>query len=173
MANVQAGDRFKAPYAGEVGNKGQWDGYHKMAAAGNVGDTIELCEVPAGVKLNEHNTSWSAHGGTATLSIGWKYKDGSAGGSATAIKAAASSVSAGNAVGGFLPITTTKPIIIYATNAASAIPQNGEVYCAVSGEFVDGTTGKRYPFLGTVPVVPAKPSAPAATSAPAAAGASR
>lgn len=44
---------------------------------------------------------------------------------------------------------------------------------SVSGEFVDGTTGKRYPFLGTVPVVPAKPSAPAATSAPAAAGASR
>lgn len=33
---------------------------------------------------------------------------------------------------------------------------------SVSGEFVDGTTGKRYPFLGTVPVVPAKPSAPAA-----------
>ena len=41
---------------------------------------------------------------------------------------------------------------------------------SVSGEFVDGATGKRYPFLGTVPVVPAKPGAAAA---PAAAGASR
>lgn len=136
MANLQAGDRFKAPYAGDLGNKSQWSGYHKMAAAGLLGDTIELCEVPAGAVLNGHNTSWSAHGGTATLAIGWKYKDGSAGGSATAIKGAASSVAAGNAVGGFLPITVDKPIIIYATNAGSLIPLNGEVYVAVAGEFV-------------------------------------
>lgn len=136
MANIKAGDRNKSPYAGEVGNKAQWSGYHKMPVAGAIGDTIELCVVPAGAVINAHNTSWSAHGGTATLAIGWKYKDGSAGGSATAIKAAASSVAAGNAVGGFLPITADKDIVIYATNAASAIPQNGEVYVAVSGEYV-------------------------------------
>jgi hypothetical protein len=41
---------------------------------------------------------------------------------------------------------------------------------SVAGEFVDGTTGKRYPFLGTVPVVPAKPGT---TVSPSAAGASR
>jgi hypothetical protein len=29
---------------------------------------------------------------------------------------------------------------------------------SVSGEFVDGLTGKRYPFVGTVPVVAAKPA---------------
>lgn len=136
MANIKSGDSKKAPYAGAQGNKSVWRGRHVMAAAGNIGDTIELCEVPAGAVITAHNTSWSAHGGTATLAIGWKYKDGSAGGSATAIKAAASSVAAGNAVGGFLPIAPTKPIIIYATNAASAIPQNGDVYVEVSGEFV-------------------------------------
>lgn len=35
---------------------------------------------------------------------------------------------------------------------------------SVAGEFVDGVTGKTYPFLGTVPVVPAKPAAAAADS---------
>lgn len=136
MANIQAGDRNKAPYAGDLGNQSTWRGYHKMPVAGGIGDTIELCVVPAGAVIDAFNCSWSAHGGTATLAIGWKYKDGSAGGAADAIKAAASSVAAGNAVGGFLPISPTKDIVIYATNAASAIPQNGEVYCAVSGEFV-------------------------------------
>ncbi len=136
MANVIAGDRNKAPYAGEVGNKGVWSGYHKMPVAGNIGDTIELCQVPAGAKIFGYEAAWSAHGGTATLAIGWKYKDGSAGGSATAIKAAASSVAAGNAVAAFLPIEFEKTAIIYVTNAASAIPQNGETFVAVSGEFV-------------------------------------
>lgn len=44
---------------------------------------------------------------------------------------------------------------------------------SVAGEFVDGTTGKRYPILGTVPVVPAKPTLPAASPSPAAVGGSR
>lgn len=35
---------------------------------------------------------------------------------------------------------------------------------SVAGEFVDGLTGKSYPFLGTVPVVPAKPAAAAEPS---------
>ena len=30
---------------------------------------------------------------------------------------------------------------------------------AVTGEFVDGLTGRVYPFLGTVPVVSARPTA--------------
>ncbi len=136
MANIQAGDRFKAPYSGDLGNASVWRGYHKMAAAGTIGDTIELAVVPAGAVITSHNTSWSAHGGTSTLAVGWKYKDGSAGGSATAIKAAASSVAAGNAIGGFLPINVDKDIVIYATNAASAIPLNGEVYVEVYGEYV-------------------------------------
>jgi hypothetical protein len=35
---------------------------------------------------------------------------------------------------------------------------------SVAGEFVDGVTGKTYPFLGTVPVVPARPTAAATDS---------
>lgn len=36
---------------------------------------------------------------------------------------------------------------------------------SISGEFVDGLTGRRYPFMGTVPVVPGRPAAPAAPAA--------
>jgi hypothetical protein len=36
---------------------------------------------------------------------------------------------------------------------------------SVAGEFVDGVTGKAYPFVGTVPVVPARPGAAAAAAA--------
>ena len=36
---------------------------------------------------------------------------------------------------------------------------------SVAGEFVDGTTGRRYAFAGTVPVVPARPAGAASTAA--------
>ena len=122
------------------------------------GDTIDLFEVPAGAKIDEILEVHSAHGGTAALTLGWKYKDGSASGagtpSATALKASFSTVAAGNSVGGInpaalFPIQTAsngvvtnqsgvvdKPIIVYATHAGSAIPLNGEIYVKASGEFV-------------------------------------
>lgn len=144
MANIQAGDRFKAPYAGDLGNQSTWSGYHKMPVAGAIGDTIELFEVPAGAKIDEVSEVHSAHGGSATLAIGWKYKDGSAGGSATALKAAATSVAAGNSTTILNPMSlfpnnggvVDAPIVVYVTNAGSAIPQNGDVYVRLSGEFV-------------------------------------
>lgn len=136
MANITAGDRSKAPYAGDLGNTARWSGYHKMPVAGGIGDTIELAEIPAGALVSDVSCVWSAHGGTATLALGWKYKDGSAGGSASAFKAAASSVAAGNSVAGILPVYFDKPAILYATNAGSAIPQNGEVSAVLYGEFV-------------------------------------
>lgn len=140
--NIIAGSRYKAPYAGDAGNSLVLSGYHKMAAAGAIGDTIELLEIPAGAKVDEICEAHSAHGGTATLAFGWKYKDGSAGGSATAVKAAASTVAAGDSQKTLFPegvITGgvfDKPAILYATNAGSAIPQNGEIYVKLKGEFL-------------------------------------
>lgn len=158
MTAIVAGDRFKTPFAGEDGNSSNWSGYYKFPAAGAIGDTIDLFEVPAGAKIDEILEVHSAHGGTAALTLGWKYKDGSASGagtpSATALKASFSTVAAGNSVGGInpaalFPIQTAsngvvtnqsgvvdKPIIVYATNAGSAIPLNGEIYVKASGEFV-------------------------------------
>lgn len=153
MAAINSGDKLKAPFAGEEGNSSSWSGYYKMSAAGNIGDTIDLFEVPAGAKVDEIAEVHSAHGGTAAMTIGWKYKDGSASGAGTpaanALKASASTVSAGNSVasvnpyglfgadsGKNTPGVVDKPIIVYVTNSGSAIPQNGEVYVKASGEFI-------------------------------------
>lgn len=142
MSNIIAPSRYKAPYAGDAGNALVIDGYFKAAAAGSIGDTIELLEIPAGAKINEILEVHSAHGGTAALTLGWKYKDGSSGGSATALKASTSTVSAGNSQATLIPggvITGEvfdKPAILYATNSGSAIPQNGEIYVVAKGEYV-------------------------------------
>lgn len=158
MAAIVAGDRFKTPFAGEDGNSSNWSGYYKYPAAGAIGDTIDLFEVPAGAKIDEILEVHSAHGGTAAFTIGWKYKDGSTSGagtpSANALKASFSTVSAGNSVGGINPATlfplqtnangvvtnpagvVDKAIVVYATNSGSAVPLNGELYVKLSGEFV-------------------------------------
>ena len=144
MAAVISGDRYKVPFAGETGNASRWDGYHKMPAAGSIGDTIDLFEIPAGAKIDEVIEVHSAHGTSATMAIGWKYKDGSSGGSATAIRAAASSAAAGSAQVLLNPAAlfsstggvVDKPIIVYITNATTAIPLDGTVYVRASGVFV-------------------------------------
>lgn len=142
MTAIVAGDRYKAPYAGEDGNASSWSGYHKMTAAGSIGDTIDLFKIPAGAKIDEVIEAHSAHGGTAAMTIGWKYEDGSSGGSATALKASGSTVSAGASANPVIPNNVItgqvfdKPAIVYITNSGSAIPQNGEVYVACRGEFV-------------------------------------
>jgi hypothetical protein len=143
MAAINSGDKNRAPFAGEQGNVSAWDGYYKMPAAGTIGDTIDLFEVPAGAKISEIAEVHSAHGGTAAMVIGWKYKDGSAGGSASALKASASTVAAGNSVVALSPLAlfgasagvVDKPIIVYVTNSGSAIPLNGEVYVKATGEY--------------------------------------
>jgi len=146
MTAINSGDKFKAPFAGEDGNSSNWSGYYKYPAAGATGDTIDLFEVPAGAKIDEIAEVHSAHGGSAAFTLGWKYKDGSAGGSATALKASFSTVSAGNSVIAVSPLSlfssnrgvVDKSIIVYATNSGSAVPLNGDLYVKASGEFIGG-----------------------------------
>lgn len=166
MAAIISGDRYKAPFAGEMGNYSSWSGAYKYPAAGVIGDTIDLFEVPAGAKIDEYVVAWSGlTNTTATLAIGWKYKDGSAGGSAngrtgtpsatairaaTAVGAAASSASsavlptalfppatAGSALAAAtIPGVVDAPIIVYVTNGVALFPANGDIYVRVAGEFV-------------------------------------
>ena len=165
MANIIAGDRYKTPFAGEDGNVSSWSGYYKHPAAGTVGDTIELCEVPAGAKIDEIDLIWAGlTNTTATIAIGWKYKDGNAGGAAngrtgtpsatafraaTAVGAAAGNVQLATLPHGQFPVSTDaniakattpgvvdSPIILYITNGVAVFPANGEVYVKAQGEFV-------------------------------------
>lgn len=139
MAQLIAGDARKAPFAGDVGNKGVWSGYYKYPVAGANGDTIDLFEVPAGARVFEVGVANSAFGAGVTLSLGWKYKDGSAGGTATALMAATSVATAGSLGGNILPIDNTgsgKSMIVYATIGGGNPAANSEVFARVEGEFV-------------------------------------
>jgi hypothetical protein len=154
MTAIVSGDRYKTPFAGEDGNASTWSGYYKFPAPGAIGDTIDLFEIPAGAKVDEITEVHSAHGGSAALTIGFKYKDGSTAGaavalSATSLKASFSTVAAGNSTIGLMPSAlfgtdngkntngiVDKPILVYLTNSGSAIPSAGEIYVKASGEFV-------------------------------------
>lgn len=157
MTAFVAGDRYKAPYAGEVGNGSSWSGYYKFAATGvAANDTVDLFKVPAGAKIDEILEVHTALA-SGTLSIGWRYEDGVATGagtpSATAFKNGASIASAGNTQTTIMPnsVFSTLPtaagvptntagaadraIIVYAT-VGGATPANVELYVAAKGEFV-------------------------------------
>lgn len=138
MAAIIAGDRYKMPFAGEDGNSSNWNGYYKMPAAGSIGDTVDLFEVPAGARIDEYGFTWAGQSGTtATVAIGWKYKDGSAGGSASALRTAtAVGAAAGSVSAGLLPIYFEKPAIIYVTNGVAAFASGAELYVKAEGEFV-------------------------------------
>lgn len=157
MAAFIAGDRFKAPYAGDVGNAAVWSGYYKAPVALAINDTLDLFEVPAGAKVDEIVEAHSAFGASATFDLGWKYKDGSTSGagtpSATAFRAVSTAAAAGNSVSANIPHllfgaalvngvpsnqigVVDKPIIVYATIKGAAMPINGELYVKAGGEYI-------------------------------------
>ena len=136
-------------FNGVQGNAAVWSGYNKMGAvASTVTDTLDLLTIPAGAKVNDFKVAWTAHGGAGTLSFGWRYKDGTTGGTATAFLGATSSVAAGSASNVFVTPDLTalgtsgnssgifdKDIIVYATSAATLMPANMEIEAHLSGEF--------------------------------------
>lgn len=150
MATITGQELNKAQYTGSTGCAAAYSGYHALAAAAaNATDTLDLCTIPAGVKPQTFNVAWTAHGGSGTLSFGWRYKDGSTGGTATAFLAATSTVSAGSAQATLIPANVTalgssgnssgvfdKDVILYATSAATAMPSGMKVNAVLNGEYV-------------------------------------
>lgn len=119
-------------HAGEYGNGSRAWSSATLAALAD-GSLVDFLEVPAGTDLYEAKLGNAALGASTTISLGWRYKDGSAGGSATAILAAASTVSAGSRESALItPIRFEKPAIIYATMGGAA----GTGQLAVKIEYV-------------------------------------
>src|SRR4051812_24917715 len=109
-------------FAGEYGNYSV-KAAHYVAAAAQVGDTIDFFTLPGKCRIHEWTMLSAALGGTATLSLGWRYADGSAGGSATALLpasavAAASRTEALTNLGQVIDVD--KDVIIYGTLGGSA-----------------------------------------------------
>lgn len=124
MAKLLAQGMADTPFYGEYGNQAVAESTITGASVANGTDTIDFCIIPAQSKLYDWqmlNNAWT--GGTSpTLSLGWRYADGTAGGSATALIAATSMTSAARtraAAAATAPILVDKDIIIYGTSGGS------------------------------------------------------
>ena len=120
MAQVFADDINQIAFAGQHGNYNVIeDG--KTLAAFLVADTVDLMTIPARCKIDDFHLINAALGAAVTLSLGWRYKDGTAGGSATALMAATAMTAAARtnmAVAPVLP-SLQKEIVVYGTGAGA------------------------------------------------------
>ncbi|MBX9850022.1 MAG: hypothetical protein K2X64_12060 [Rhodocyclaceae bacterium] len=136
MAQIIASTMKITPYTGDAGNLSGDHGSAVLNAA-QIADTIDLLSIPAGAKLRNVNLINAALGALTTVSLGWRYKDGTAGGSAAALLAATSTAAAAKTAGTFAPIVFTKDAVLYATVGGAA----------ASGQ-IDAVT--EYVFQGTL-----------------------
>lgn len=120
MAQRTAATVKNATYAGEAGNLSVDHGTFTAVAAA-IADTIDLLTIPAGSKLLDVKFVNAALGATSTLGYGWRFKDGSVGGSAVALLAQTSTAAAAMNFYAGAPIQFDKEAILYATVAGAAI----------------------------------------------------
>jgi hypothetical protein len=110
------------PYTGEEGNRSADHGSHTLAAAA-IADTVDLLPIPAGAKLLGLHMINAALGAGATISLGFRNKDGStnAAASATALLAATAAATAGTRTASvFVPIEFAVDAVLYATVGGAA-----------------------------------------------------
>lgn len=119
MAQIIASTMKINPYTGEEGNLSGDHGSAVLNAA-QIADTIDLLPIPAGAKLRNVDLVNAALGATTTVSLGWRYKDGTAGGSATALLGATSTAAAAKTTSAFAPIVFAKDAVLYATVGGAA-----------------------------------------------------
>lgn len=125
MAVIKGTGLYQIPYYGEYGNLSQMESAVPSGSVANA-DTVDFMTIPGGVKVVDVTTIFSAPtGGSAhTMSLGWRYADGSAGGSATAFFTT-TSVAGTNTrtrLGNVANVQVEKDIIIYGTFAVTTGP---------------------------------------------------
>ena len=120
MAAIIASTMKNNPYTGEEGNRSADHGYQLLAAAA-IADTIDLLVIPGGAKLLGVSMINAALGVSSTLSLGWRYKDGTAGGTNVALLAATATATAAKALSVFAPMSFAKDVVLYATVAGGAV----------------------------------------------------
>jgi len=151
-------DINKIQYYGEQGNKSIWDGYYKALAASDGVDTqLDLFTIPAGAKINRFTAVFTAHGddgGDPTalpglVTVGWRYKSGADGGTATAFLPSTDDSAAGSAANNLIPSKLTalgssgnstgvfdQDIVVYAVFSVVAVPLDYEIYAFAEGSFI-------------------------------------
>lgn len=120
MAEIKSDNYTDVPVSSTFGNVASHLVTATLAAAA-IADEVQLCELPAGTQLTDLHAVIAAMGGTGgTISFGWKYKSGAAGGGAAALEAAASVDTASDVRGTFVPVTLTEKAVLTATVAGDA-----------------------------------------------------
>lgn len=124
MAKLLAQGMADTPFYGEYGNQSVSESSITGASVANGTDTIDFMTIPAQSKVYDWQMLTNAFtGGTSpTLSLGWRYADGTAGGGAAVLLAATSTSSAARtraAAATTAPILVDKDIVIYATSGGS------------------------------------------------------
>lgn len=103
-------------------------------AAAAIADKVRLVKLYAGTKIHDVRMTNAALGAASTLSLGYEYVNGEAGGSATALLAATSTVSAATTrQGATAPVTLAYDAYVYATVGGGAV--TGALDVQVTFEF--------------------------------------
>lgn len=132
MATLNAPSLMDTQYSGDC-PLANAHGYMTLAAAG-VGDKIRLNKLYQGTKIYDVKMINAALGASTTVSLGFEYVNGEAGGSATALLPATSTAAAaGTRQGAIAPITLAYDAYIIATVGGAAA--TGQLDAVVTYEF--------------------------------------
>jgi hypothetical protein len=134
MAKFFAIQFYDPVFAGEYGNLSAKA--VNITAAAAIADTIDFMVLPGKCRLLDWAMQNAALGAGSTISVGWRYADGTAGGSATALLPATSTAAAARTTpltNTGIPIDVDKDIIVYGTVAGGAVA--GRVDLRVEYEF--------------------------------------
>jgi hypothetical protein len=119
MAKILSDNFYGIRHFGEYGDLSVADDGKTLAAA-SIADTVDFFTIPGGLRFEDGHMVNAALGASTTFSIGWRYVDGSAGGSATALLAATSTAAAARVNFTSAPFSVDKDIIVYGTLAGAA-----------------------------------------------------
>lgn len=131
MATINAPSLQDTVYSGDC-PLANAHGYVTLAAAA-IGDKVRLNKVYAGTKVYDVSMINAALGAGVTVSVGFEYVDGQAGGSATAFLPATAASAAARTESAVKPVTLAYDAYIIATIAGGAA--TGQLDTVVTYEF--------------------------------------
>lgn len=128
-------NNFKIPVKKDVHGDAACCVATAITAALAIGETIDLCELPAGSEVYDLKEIHDALGASSQLEFGYRYKFASEGPpDSNAFLASAATATAGSREGAFHPVSFDYPVIIMATVSGAAV--TGQVTAHVKYRFI-------------------------------------
>ena len=131
MATLNAGSVNKTQSSGDKGAVNA-HGFYSFSAA-QVGDKVRLLRLYPGTKIYDTKMIVAALGAGTTVSIGYEFADGTAGGSAAALIPATSTANAGKTTSTIAPLVVGQEFYVTATVGGAAA--TGRIDVVIDYEF--------------------------------------